>query len=282
MKIRTRKIQRVYLSRYSVTERKIERFLCEGRGQGEGQYYIPWLKVFDVPSRGLSTRITGWKSGRLHHFFSRLEFYFFLILEWSPNVVDIREQFPLWSWEDTLLIAKSLGVKHPMDNRTKHPVVMTSDFVITLKTPTGYKTIVRSVKYAKDVTKRVLEKFEIEEILWDGRGVSDCRMITNLQIPVAMAKNIEWCYGDFRREFLRLTDEQLEESVRLLTLKAAEEKVALRHLAQATDAALKLKPGSSLHTIKHLIASHYWDIDMTQKINPNHILQVRNAEQLIS
>ena len=50
----------------------IDRRLKEGRGQGRGAEYKPYLRVQDVPSQGLATRIGGWKSGREHHFMSCL------------------------------------------------------------------------------------------------------------------------------------------------------------------------------------------------------------------
>lgn len=33
-------------------ENKLKRFLREGRGQGEGQNYKPWVTVQDFPSKG--------------------------------------------------------------------------------------------------------------------------------------------------------------------------------------------------------------------------------------
>ncbi|MBP1173197.1 hypothetical protein JOE49_000449 [Paenibacillus sp. PvR133] len=33
-----------------ITDAKIDRFIKEGRGQGTGAGYLPWLRVQDVPS----------------------------------------------------------------------------------------------------------------------------------------------------------------------------------------------------------------------------------------
>lgn len=40
--------------RYEIDESKIERFLKEGRGRGEGVDYSPWLTIQDVPSRPIA------------------------------------------------------------------------------------------------------------------------------------------------------------------------------------------------------------------------------------
>ena len=42
-------------------EKKIARFLAEGRGSGELKNYKPWLNIQDFPSLGRVHRLTGWK-----------------------------------------------------------------------------------------------------------------------------------------------------------------------------------------------------------------------------
>ena len=59
--------------RYAFDEDKIARFQKEGRGQGRGTSYKPWLTIQDVASHGRSHRIAGIKTGRVHHFLSGIE-----------------------------------------------------------------------------------------------------------------------------------------------------------------------------------------------------------------
>ncbi|HEV2707631.1 MAG TPA: TnsA endonuclease N-terminal domain-containing protein [Pyrinomonadaceae bacterium] len=124
----------------------------EGRGIGTGADYIPYLLIHDVPSIGLASRVWGWKTRRVHHFLSRLELKFFYTLEWRPDVHDIREQFPL-DLDETLAIADQLGVRHPRDPKTKDYVVMTSDFVLTIRKGFVEEQHVRAVKY-KEVARK--------------------------------------------------------------------------------------------------------------------------------
>ena len=70
-------------------------WLANGGGAARGGQYVPFLTVRDLSSRGNSTRIKGWKSGRVHQVLSNLELSFFYELEWSETVLDINEQFPL-------------------------------------------------------------------------------------------------------------------------------------------------------------------------------------------
>jgi len=151
-----------------ITDSKIDRFIKEGRGQGTGSDYLPWLRVQDVPSTGRSTRGVGWTTGRQHTFLSDLERDYFYALDFADEVTDIREQYPLLPLEETKLIAEKLSVEHPKDPKTGVDIVMTTDFVITYKD----KEFARTVKPSKELENdRILEKFEIERIYWESHQV---------------------------------------------------------------------------------------------------------------
>lgn len=71
------------------TEEKLDRYMKEGRGQGSGRDYKPWIKVSDFSSDGRVSRILGWKTNREHHFMSDGETRLFYLFEWSNRIVDI-------------------------------------------------------------------------------------------------------------------------------------------------------------------------------------------------
>ena len=110
------------------------RLLSEGRGQGTGKDYIPFVMIHDIPSKGICTRVTGTTVGRVHHLLSRNELAFFYILDYDTAVVDIREQFPLLDMDDPLdlvpviELAESLGIIYPRDpvSRFPYPECVTS------------------------------------------------------------------------------------------------------------------------------------------------------------
>jgi len=78
-----------------ISEATFLKWIKEGRGSGQNQNYRPWLTVRDLPSLGRVHRVFGHKSRRTHHLLSDLELSVFLLLEWLPDVNQIREQFPL-------------------------------------------------------------------------------------------------------------------------------------------------------------------------------------------
>ena len=69
------------------------KYLSEGRGQGFGAVYTPWLCIQDFPSLGMVSRVSGATTGRIHHLMSNLELSLFYLLDWSDDVIDIREQY---------------------------------------------------------------------------------------------------------------------------------------------------------------------------------------------
>lgn len=256
----------------------IDKRIREGRGQGRGSDYKPWLLVQDVASQGLATRIRGWKTKRNHHLLSNLELSYFYILEWSPIVFDIREQYPLLPLEETLAIAGQCGIRHPTDPKTKEPVVMTTDFLITVAQSIKVIEQARTLKSAKDLqSERTLEKLEIERRYWQGRDI-DWGIVTEREIPEAVAKNVKWLQPFFGTEDLSfLSQYEINRITTALTLKIAKDNVPLAAITADCDDRLGLEPGTSLSVSRHLIANRRWLVDMNRLIQPSKPLVLINA-----
>ena len=73
-------------------EKQYQKYIKEGRGQGIGAEYIPWIKIQDFPSNGVCSRIRGRTTGRIHHLLSRNESAYFYLLDCSENVSFAIEQ----------------------------------------------------------------------------------------------------------------------------------------------------------------------------------------------
>jgi len=154
-----------------------------------GREYIPALTIHSLNSVGLSTRIPGIKSGRHHELLSKNEQNYFVIAEFSANVIDIREQFPM-NIDRTQLIASELGLDHPYDPKKKEQIRMTSDFCISIRRGSSTFDIIRTVKSVSDILQlRTIEKYEIERIYWEREGIN-WGIVTELEINKILAKNI--------------------------------------------------------------------------------------------
>ncbi len=177
----------------------VDKMQKDGRGLGLGIEYKPWLHIQDVSSLGRSTRLKGIKIPRQYDFLSDLERNYFYLLEYSDEVVDIREQYPLLPIEETLLIADELGIKHSIEPKTQEPIVMTTDFVVTTKGQEN-TDVARTIKYKNDLAdERVLEKFEIERVYWERKGIN-WGIVTENEISKTMTTNIAFVhsYADLR------------------------------------------------------------------------------------
>lgn len=252
--------------------------LLKGRGQGHGINYTPFLYTREVPSLGQSTRIKGWKTGRVHHFLSTLETNYFLTLEWAQNIVDIREQFPLIQTE-TLKIAERLSIKHPSDIKIGKPTVMTTDFLIDIVCNGDRRMMARTVKYSNDLNdQRTIEKFEIERTYWKEQGV-DWGIVTEFEIPAALAHNISWLHSAIDSEDAPgITTSYIPYLEReIFTELAAKPECPLAQTCMASDAKLGLKGGTALWAVRHFIATRQWEVDMLTKIEPQRPLTVTRA-----
>lgn len=263
--------------RRRTTRRSIARRLKEGRGKGRLAEYKPWLHIQDVPSQGLACRAKGWKTNRVHHMLSLLELLYFYIAEWALQIVDIREQYPLLPIEETLAIARSCGIRHPTDPKTKEPVVMTTDFVLTVREGANDIDQPRTVKYRSDLFNlRTLEKLEIERRYWEARG-KELKIVTECSLPKVLAKNVQWLHP-YRRfqDFTDLNDLVLSliASIVLNTLRTRN--APLCEITISLDDELGLEGGTCLAITRHLLANRVIRVDMLKPINPRARLILLN------
>ena len=165
--------------------------LAEGRGQGEGSDYKPWILVHDFASSGVISRIAGSKTGRVHHLMSTGEKNYFYLLEWSDEVTDIQEQFPLTDLELAIRLASEAGIRYPRDSVSNFPYVLTCDFMV--RTKDGFKA--RTVKPSSTLNNtRTLEKLEIERRYWERKGIN-WKIVTERELPIVKIRNIEWLHS---------------------------------------------------------------------------------------
>jgi hypothetical protein len=251
----------------TTTEKTIDQHIREGRGQGHGDAYKPWLLVQDVASHGLVHRVKGWKTGRVHHLLSNSERDYFYMLEWSVWVVDIREQYPLLPLEETLALAERCGVRHPIDPVTKQAVVLTTDFLVDVQGGSRYIQQARTVKPAKDLeSRRVLEKLELERLYWQARKV-DWGIVTEYEIPKVYAKSVRTLHK------YKQIEDRLSPEVNVSDIKCAlftycrQQPLPLRQLAKSCDTALGLLPGTSLTVVYHLLATRQWHVDLNTPLH---------------
>jgi hypothetical protein len=270
--------------RVAVTDGWIMSRIKQGHGAGEGQDYKPWLTVRDFASLGRVHRVWGWKANRIHHLFSDLELKVFLHFLWPESVKDQREQFPLLPLEETIEIAKEMGVRHPTDPRTKHPIVMTTDIVLTVEP--GLEKTYRpfTVKYMKDLGKlRTIEKLEIERRYWATpyRNLK-LKIMTEQQVSSEFVASMLWVLPFYEVTALYpLTELEIRRAASVLTQLLLHEDVSLRIVAQKCDRILRLEKGTSLAVVRHLIARRYWDVDMTRRIRTNERLTLLRLPETI-
>ncbi|SHK19131.1 heteromeric transposase endonuclease subunit TnsA [Desulforamulus aeronauticus] len=261
------------MAKYTWDEQRYKRYLREGRGQGEGKNYKPWIKVQDFPSKGWSTKAPGWKSNRLHHFMSQLELQYFYLLEWSDVVIDIREQYPLLDFSETEKISEELGIKYPTDRETGFPIVSTTDFLITVLSNGNKVNIARTVKPSTELDKRrVIEKFEIERRYWAARNIN-WGIVTEKEIPLTMVKNVEWLHDAHQLVSTCRSDIQELTYVTAVLKERLSERIKPTHeILRELDHQMKLEKGTSLYVLKHLIAQKQIIVDMSKELKIGQIV----------
>jgi hypothetical protein len=255
----------------------IDKMIKEGRGIGKGVKYKPWIIIQDVSSLGRSSRIKGIKTGRQHEFLSDLERNYFYILEYSDLVEDIREQYPLLPIEDTMLIANELGIEHPKNPETGEFIVMTTDFLVSINCNNKSYDVARTIKVKDELLdKRILEKFEIERVYWERKGIN-WGIVTDKEINKVVSSNISLVHGYNKLaeidSFNDIGADELKDLTYEFVRRIIDNPKTVRNICSEFDNDMCLKKGSGLCIFKYLIINKIIEIDMTEKIDVNESIQ---------
>ena len=248
------------------TEAKFERYVKEGRGDGRGKNYKPWITIQDFPSKGRASRSPGWKSDRIHHFMSNLELSLFYLFEWSDSVIDIREQYPLLNLDLAVSIADEMGIEYPKDRKSGTSLVLTTDFMLTVKQGEKLVQIARTVKLAKDLEKkRVIEKLQLEKCYWNRQGI-DWAIVTEKEISKVFVDNIKWVHPAYQWELTELIDnENCYYLNNILKERLTTKKTRINTITTALDRDMGFESGTSLSLFKHLVARKEIIINMQEE-----------------
>jgi len=176
------------------TPELIAKKIQAGRGRGYLESYRPWIQVGEIRSSGEQRVVVGRKTGRSHHYLSRGESAHHLLVEFSDQVSDIREQYPVLPLAQTLDIASRIGIKHP--SFSGHPTVITFDFLLTVERGEGTSgELVRSIKRSEDLVKqRVLEKLALEREICAELGYR-YEIVTEKQMPPILISNLRFLWN---------------------------------------------------------------------------------------
>jgi len=243
-------------------EKTYRNHLREGRGQGAGSLYKPWIMVQDFASKGMVSRAYGEKTGRVHHLLSNHETHFFYLLDWSDSVIDIREQYPLLDLREAVEIAERSGIRYPYDSASGFPYVLTSDFFI--ETTNGIR--IRTIKSEADLQNmRVREKLEIERRYWQNRK-TDWKIVTENEINRQKARNIEWLSQAKDLDCLCIPSHMQASVLDYFLERYCSDQQSLCGVFAEVERRFALLPGTGLNIFKHLA---YWkkvEIDINAMI----------------
>lgn len=224
--------------RYEFDEKKVQRYIAEGRGKGSGPDYKPWLQYQDLSSIGRSHRIRGIKTQRIHHFFSDGEWKCFLTLQFDTKVTDIREQYPLDRLA-TWRCAKELGFKHPITTDGT-PYVMTIDFMVTRRVGDRFVNQPLTFKYnSLELTPRDNELLAIQHSFFEQHNMT-LRVIDESFFNDRIVKNVDPVQAHFDISNLAFAKE-----------------VKVQAIAHAIKKAIKTASPISLLELCRALAPHF-------------------------
>lgn len=187
--------------------------------------------------------------------------------------------------EETLVISDELGIKHPTNPKTGEPIVMTTDFLLTVNKSEGSVELARTIKMKDELLKeRVLEKFEIERVYWKKRGV-DWGIVTELEIPKTLARNISYIhdYYDIQQydAFQNISPQFIEDLGIELLKRVLDTDKSIREITNLFDKEVHVSLGSGMTLFYHLLTQKIIQIDMLKQLIEGYQLRKTNDQSVL-
>lgn len=238
------------------SEDKIARLQAEGHGSGSGAGYRPWLTATMFSSHGRTRQVWSQKTGRVHHLFSDVEYRLFVALEWSRDVHDIREQYPL-DRDVTLEVARTLKLKHPYYPGTNVPTVMTVDFLVTrLRDGSSVLEAFDAKRAEAAEDEHSLTKLEIARESLNVLGFKH-HIVLHTSIPESTIKNIDWVRDALPRPGESQPSPDYWHSLQKRMVQgwlSARKSSSLQDFCQQFDSSHGCEPGTGLRVARMLIS----------------------------
>ena len=254
-------------AKFDTAEAQLRRFK-EGRGQGSGPNFKPYLRVKDVPSLGRRHRAYNHKVRRVQHSMSDLELWAQFAEEYCDEIKEGKEQFP-HLLSRTQAIASAKGYRHPRAPGATQDNVVTTDRVWTITTPKGTVLQPISCKYHQDIARpRVRQKHEIEEESWkqDG-GAMPLRYFHENSVTRNFVVNWNLVRATLRPGYFKRFPKNLVVRVdRCLRRRATAGQTTLDLLSVLAAAKLAVAQGQVVTAIHYLIASKKWRVDLDDRL----------------
>lgn len=252
------------------TEELIAKRYEEGRGQGSGENYSPWIRVQEFSSKGNQTRVPSRILKRTIHTFSYVERAMYLFLEYTTDLIDYREQFAI-DRRVTLGAAKSLGIRHPVYPKTKVPLVMMLDALVTLMDGTGAERLVAwDAKPADKLgRRRIREKLSLHRAYCVYVGIEH-NLFDETTVSRNVVRNIELIRAALPRDGEQSSAPALQGPLGELLrqgLAADKRRIPVWVACKQFDIAHHLDAGSSLTAFYRFV----WNRTLTVPLDVEHL-----------
>ncbi|MBY7023511.1 TnsA endonuclease C-terminal domain-containing protein, partial [Clostridium botulinum] len=151
-----------------------------------------------------------------------------------------------------------------------------TDFLVNINYNNEHYEIARTIKSKDDLmNKRVSEKFEIERVYWEKKGI-DWGIVTDDEIDKVIANNISLVHGYTEiwkiDSFNDVEASELKDLIYEFMKRIIDNKKSMRTICTEFDNEMCLEKGSSLCIFKYLVINKNIEIDITEKINVNKVI----------
>lgn len=283
----------------------LEQFVREGRGQGWGMAYLPWLWIRRRNPSPVSNQVAGAMLPGLNReccFMARSEWLISLLCFWL-GALDVWEQYPLWPWEHPhplsgilpsktselphsiglAEIADDAGIDHGVFVGSHVPYVATTDLVATVQGDNGPRLAAIPVKAEKKLLEAepadaMRARLELERRYHHALG-NHVAVATEELVPPVFAGQLVWFSSAAQ------VPAGLDDPIRIIEFAQCFEEAASAETIERGVATATAKTGLSTpegnFIFRHCVWTRLIDLDLTYDVEMTYPPR-RGANQLVA
>ncbi|WP_080428285.1 TnsA endonuclease N-terminal domain-containing protein [Burkholderia ubonensis] len=236
-----------------------------GLGIGVGASYRPWRQIRRSGIRGTASYVRGVKIDRVYQLLSEKETTYFYLKERQPEVVDIREHWPILDLDRTLQLSQACGINHPMHDGMPEPFAL--DFLITEQSETGinYRACCLS-PMSDSPTKRSEGLLQVQSRWCQENGIA-WYWVDISQFDRVILHNLRYIRSWFRHQYC--IDEAAADAYAAIFLAAYQRNIPLHMLLAITAQHMHQSETDALDTFLYCAWSGRIPITLTHRLAIN-------------
>ena len=236
-----------------------------GLGIGSLTAYKPWRTINNSGIKGTAGCVHGIRVDRRYEILDQRARTYFYLLERMPEIVDIRESWPILDINDTVELCCKFDVTHPKHDIYPEPICV--EFLITENGPDGprFRAAALSANPAR-MSARSQRLKQVAQNWCTDHGI-EWSLVDTSKLDRTVIDSLRYLRGWYRHRYV--PDPKVADTFAEFFMNHYQNNTVLGELVEAVRKIMRVPPDAALDMFRYCAWSHRIPISLTGRISKN-------------